>query len=170
MPEAPETLPEPGLFLRIIKDRRIAFVIVGGMNTVLGTLWFIGYQLAFEALHVGRFDYLLSLVCAQITSVFTSFLSQRYLVFRVHGRFWGDLARFALVSTSAFGANLVLLPLCVELLGWPKIPAQLAVTAVIAISSYIAHRDFSFRRKSSKDGKNQSDATPPQRPESEAAL
>ncbi|GAB2552370.1 GtrA family protein [Leucobacter ruminantium] len=168
MPEAAETVPEPGLFLRIIKDRRIAFMIVGGMNTVLGTLWFIGYQLVFEALHVGRFDYILSLVCAQITSVFTSFLSQRYLVFRVRGRFWGDLARFALVSTSAFGANLVLLPLCVELLGLPKIPAQLAVTAVIAISSYLAHRDFSFRRKSPNDMK-QHDATPPQRSEGEAA-
>lgn len=125
----------------------MAFLLVGGFNTLFGTLLFVLFQLLFESLNIGRFDYLLSLVCAQVTSIFTSYIAQRYLVFRVRGKFWFDLGKFSLVSMSAFAANLVLLPFCVELLGFPKIPAQLAVTAAIAIATYLAHRDFSFRRK-----------------------
>lgn len=133
--------------LRLARDRRVAFLVVGALNTALGTAWFIGFQVLFSSLNIGRFDYLVSLIAAQITSLLCSFAAQRYLVFRVRGRFWGDFARFATVSTGAFLINLVLLPLCVELLGWPKIPAQLAVTAVIAVGTYLAHRDFSFRRR-----------------------
>ncbi|NKX93594.1 GtrA family protein [Sanguibacter hominis ATCC BAA-789] len=130
----------------ILADRRVAYVIVGGLNTLLGTAWFVAFQLLFQALDVGRFDYMAALVCAQAASIMTSFLAQRYFVFKVRGHFWADLARFATVSMTAFGVNLALLPICVELLGWPKIPAQLAVTAIIAVATYIAHRDFSFRR------------------------
>ncbi len=130
----------------LVRDRRVAFLVVGAFNTVLGTAWFIGFQLLNSTLHVGRFDYLLSLVSAQLASLLCSFVAQRYLVFRVRGQFWADFFRFAAVSTTAFFINLALLTASVELLSWPKIPAQLAVTAVIAVGTYVAHRDFSFRR------------------------
>jgi len=141
-----ETVRDPGPLSRWVRDQRVAFVLVGGFNTVLGTAWFIAFQLFFERIEIGRFDYILSLVCAHAASVLCSFVMQRYLVFRVRGRVLLDLVRFVSVSLTSLGLNLVLLPLVVEVLGVPKIPAQLLVTAVLALGTYFLHRDFSFRR------------------------
>jgi putative flippase GtrA len=127
-------------------DQRLLFLVVGGFNTLLSLGFFIAFQLTFQAIGLGRFDYLLSLVCAQATSTFTSFLSQRYLVFKVRGHFWRDLARFAAVATTAFVGNLALLPFFVEVVGIPPIPAQMVSALIIAIVTYFAHRDFSFHR------------------------
>ena len=138
---------ERGPLFRVVRDQRVAFVIIGGVNTVLGTAWFVGFQLLFERLSLGRFDYVLSLFCAHAASVLCSFAMQRLLVFRVRGHFGRDFVRFAGVSLTALGLNLVLLTLLVEGTALPTIPAQLIVTAVIAIGTYFAHRDFSFHRE-----------------------
>ncbi|NLE80669.1 MAG: GtrA family protein, partial [Rhodococcus sp.] len=36
----------PGPLMRVVKNQGLAFVLVGGFNTALGTLWFIAWQLA----------------------------------------------------------------------------------------------------------------------------
>lgn len=138
--------PEHGPLFRLVRDQRVAFLVVGAFNTVLGTVLFVAFQLLFQHLDVGPLDYLLSLVCAHATSVLCSFVMQRTLVFRVRGSFWKDFVRFTGVSLTALGINMALLTAFVELLNMPKIPAQLAVTALIAVGTYFAHRDFSFRR------------------------
>jgi len=147
-----------GRIFKIVRDQRVAFLLVGGLNTVLGTGWFIVFQLLFDRMHIGRFDYMISLVCAQAASIMCSFIMQRTLVFRVHGNFWLDFVRFASVSMSALGINLVLLPFFVEVFSMPKIPAQLLATAIIAVSTYFAHREFSFRRKRATTAQEVSDA------------
>jgi putative flippase GtrA len=121
------------LVRRAAADQRLLFLVVGGFNTLLSLAFFIGFQLTFQAIGLGRFDYLVSLVCAQATSTFTSFLTQRYLVFKVRGRFWRDLVRFATVATTAFLGNLALLPFCVEVVGLPPIPAQMVSALVIEV-------------------------------------
>ena len=131
---------------RLIRDQRIMFLIVGAMNTVIGTAYFVLFELAFGA-GLGRFGYLVSLGCAHVASVLTAFVAQRYLVWRVRGHIWLDLFRFWLVSLTTLGLNAVSLPLLVELSGWPPILCQLLITAVIAIGTFFAHRDFSFRRR-----------------------
>ena len=37
--------PRPGLLLRIIRDQRIAFLVVGAVNTGIGYLLFVGFDL-----------------------------------------------------------------------------------------------------------------------------
>ncbi|SDD81976.1 Putative flippase GtrA (transmembrane translocase of bactoprenol-linked glucose) [Sanguibacter gelidistatuariae] len=154
---------ERGPLFRIVRDQRVAFVIVGGFNTMLGTALFVLFQLVFERLEVGRFDYVLSLVCAHAGSVMCSFGMQRTLVFRVRGHFWRDFVRFTGVSMGALGLNLVLLTILVEGAHLPKIPAQLIVTLVIAVGTYFLHRDFSFRRGDRRSRKP--DTTDPEKPE-----
>lgn len=135
-----------GPLFRVIKDQRVAFLLVGGFNTVLGTAWFIVFQLAFGQ-NLGRFGYLASLGCAHVAAVITAFVLYRYLVFRVRGHLWLDLFRFWLVNLTALGINAVTLPILIEVSGWPPIVCQLLVTCVTALVSYFGHRDFSFRRK-----------------------
>lgn len=71
----------------------------------------------------------------------------RKLVFRVKGHFWLDLGRFTLVNLTMFFTNMALLLVAHEILGYPKIPAQIAITFVTVFINYFGHKYFSFRRR-----------------------
>lgn len=132
-----------GPLLRLIKDRRIAFVIVGVINTVVGFAWFALFDLS-----VGRlWGYMATLLFAHVASVLCAFVLYRRFVFRVRGHVWVDLARFESVYLVALGINALLLPLLVELGGLQPIVAQAVIVFVTTLVSYIGHSRFSFRRK-----------------------
>jgi putative flippase GtrA len=132
-----------GPLLRLIKDQRVAFLIVGAANTVIGTGWFVVFQLTIGL----RFGYMTSLVCAHVAAVLCAFWLYRRFVFRVRGHVWLDLGRFELVNLTSLGINAASLPLLVEVLGFAPIPAQLLITTVTALVSWFGHRGFSFRRR-----------------------
>ncbi len=132
-----------GLLLRLIDDQRIAFVIVGTMNTALGVLWFVFFHVT-----VGdQVGYMVTLLLAHVAAVLCAFMLHRRVVFKVRGHFWLDLARFELVNISVLLFNAALLPITVELAGVRVLPAQLLVTGVTVVLSFFAHRGFSFHRR-----------------------
>jgi len=47
-----------------------------------------------------------------------------------------------------FGLNAVILPVMVETTGLDPIIAQAITAFIVAIASYLLHKNFSFRRKS----------------------
>ena len=132
-----------GPLLALVKDQRIAFIIVGGVNTLVGFLWFLLFNHVVGP-HIG---YMGALICAHVCAVLCAFVLHRRFVFRVHGQVLVDLARFELVNLGALAANVALLPVMVELVGMAVVPAQLLVTVITVIGSYVGHRLFSFRRK-----------------------
>jgi putative flippase GtrA len=143
-----EPAPASGPLLRLIRDQRMAFLVVGGINTAIGLGWFI----VVHELAGGRIGYLGSLVVAYALAILCAFFLHRRLVFRVRGHFWLDLARFTLVNVSSLLINLALLPVGVELLGLPVVPAQMGVMVVTVVLSYFAHLSFSFRREHAAPG------------------
>ena len=130
-------------WLRVMhRDPRAAFVGVGAVNTLLGTAFFVGLELT-----LGRVaGYLVVLVVAHILSVLCAFVMHRRLVFRVRGNVLLDLCRFELIYIGGLAANMVLLPLVVEVVGLPVIAAQLMIVSTMAPLSYLGHRHFSFHR------------------------
>jgi len=133
----------PGPLLRLIRDRRVAFVIVGGINTAVGLGWFA----LFDAT-VGRlWGYMVTLGLAHVASVLCAFVLYRRLVFRVRGHVLLDLARFEVVNLASLGINAVALPALVELVHLVPIVAQVLITGVTMVVSFVGHRDFSFRRR-----------------------
>ena len=149
-PITPESLPEPpagmegspGLMLRLVKDYRVAFLIVGAANTVIGFGWFALFQYT-----VGQsFGYMVTLVCAHVASVLCAFVLYRRFVFRVRGHVWRDLARFESVYLVSLGINAILLPLLVEFAHLAPIVAQALIVFVTTLVSFFGHREFSFRR------------------------
>lgn len=139
-----------GFLLRVVTDQRVAFMMVGGVNTLLGIAWFAFFQTLFGA-GLGRYGYMVSLVCGYAASIICAFFLHRYLVFRVRGHFWLDLGRFTLVNCAGLGANAVLLPIVVETTHWHPIVAQAIVAIAIAVISYGGHKYFSFRRVQNHD-------------------
>ena len=136
-----------GPLLRAVRDQRVAFVLVGAVNTLLGLVWFVLFYVS-----VGRFTgYLVTLLLAHVAAVLCAFLLHRRFVFKVRGHFWLDLARFEVVNLSALGVNAALLPVAVELLALPVLTAQLLVTGVTVVISFFAHRGFSFHRRAEQE-------------------
>lgn len=132
-----------GPLLRLIKDRRIAFLIVGVINTVVGFGWFALFDLT-----VGHmWGYMATLLFAHVASVLCAFVLYRRFVFRVKGHVWVDLLRFESIYLVSLGINAVLLPLLVELAHLEPIVAQALIVFVTTLISYVGHSRFSFRRK-----------------------
>jgi len=134
-----------GPLLNLVKDRRIAFLVVGAINTGVGFLWFTLFLWAFSG--VEQFGYMLALLCSHVTSVLCAFVFYRTLVFRVRGHLLLDLARFEVVYLVSLGINAVLLPVLVEFAHLHPFVAQLLIVFVTTLVSYFGHKSFSFRRK-----------------------
>jgi putative flippase GtrA len=132
----------PGPLMKIVKDQRVAFLLVGGANTAFSTGLFIVLALAFP-----QAPSFILLSASWTVSLIAVFFVYRKLVFRVKGHVWLDLGRFALVNLTSLLVNIGLLSLFADLLQFPRIPTQLAITLLSVIISYFGHRHFSFRRK-----------------------
>lgn len=137
----PATQPA-GPLLRLIKDRRVAFLAVGGVNTAIG----FGLFVVFNALF-GRERYLLTLLCSHIISVIIAFVLYRYLVFKVRGHLLRDAWRFESVYLIALAANAAFLHVGVSWLHQNPVVVQAVVLVVTTTWSYIGHGRFSFHRK-----------------------
>jgi len=139
----------PGWFLRVVRDQRVAFLIVGSINTVVGFLCFAGFLVL-----LGKQHYLVALVCAHVVAVLIAFVLYRFVVFRVRGHVLADLWRFETVYLSALAVNLVLLPVLVEIFHLPPLVGQALIVFVTAMMSWVGHKRFSFRRSGSAGGQH----------------
>jgi putative flippase GtrA len=127
--------------LRVLDHQGLRFVMVGVVNSVFGFGVFAGLQFAVG----GRIHYVVLLLISHVAGVLEAYVLQRWLVFRVTGRWWRDLARFWSVYLVALAINLVALPLLVEVLRMSVLPAQAMVMVVMAIGTFVVHRRFTFR-------------------------
>lgn len=141
-----------GPLLKLFKNRAFAFLVVGGVNTGVGFVWFIAFSMLFRAVAPDAiWSVFVVITCAQIMSTISAFFLYRHLVFRVSGHFWLDFFRFQLVYLTSFLLNLLVVPPLKIWLGWDEIVAQFAFTFVIAVISWFGHSQFSFRRSAKDD-------------------
>jgi putative flippase GtrA len=132
----------PGPLLRLFRDQRVLFLMVGATNTVVGYGWFVLFDFT-----IGRvWGYLASLAFAHVFSVLCAFVLYRRFVFRVRGHVLRDLGRFELVYLVSITINFVLLPVLVQFAHLQPLLAQALIVLVTTLISYFGHRGFSFRR------------------------
>lgn len=138
-----------GWLLSVIRDRRVAFLVVGAINTAIGFVAFFGFDDLFSALAPqwqGVWHNTLVLAAAHVVTVLAAFVLYRTLVFRVRGHLWRDLARFESVYLTSIAVNWVLLNGLVEIVQLAPKVAQTIIVVLQAIWSWFAHKHFSFRR------------------------
>lgn len=135
----------PGLLSRLIRDRRVLFLFVGGLNTLIGTAWFALFDWALGARWNG-FGHYPALVLTYVFAILCAFFLYRHLVFKVRGHVWADLLRFSSVYVSAFFINLVLLGVFVHVFHWPPFLSQCLIVFVTTTLSWVGHNRYSFRR------------------------
>jgi len=141
----------PGLLLRLIRDQRVAFLVVGAINTVVGYAFFAAFLWIVGERWGRPWGYLAALACAHVASVLVAFVLYRFVVFRVRGHVLADLWRFETVYLSALAVNFVLLPLLVEIADLPVLLAQALIVFVTSLMSWVGHKHYSFRRRSSSE-------------------
>ena len=132
----------PARLAALRHSQGMAFMALGVVNTFIGFVAFVGFELT-----VGqRTGYLVVLLLAHFTSVACAFVLYRRFVFRVTGHVWRDLARFESVYLTALAMNVAMLPFLVEVMAFPVIAAQTAIVSLGAVMSFFGHKHFSFRR------------------------
>ncbi len=118
----------------------VRYVIVAGCVSVLS--WsFVALGLWFG------WHYMAATVFSQFAPIPIAFPLYRSFVFQSIGRVWADFVRFTTVWTSGMVAAILGAPVMVELLGLHPVVAQVVITAIIAVGSYLAHRFFTFRSR-----------------------
>ena len=126
--------------LTFMQDQRLRFLIVGGWNTVMGYLVFVGVH----ALLGTRLGNALVVVLAYAIALPLSFLMQKLFVFTGAGRWLRQFGRFIVANSAVFLINLLFLPLFVAATGIGALAAQAFFVFVSTIVTYLAHKHFSF--------------------------
>lgn len=131
------------LLRRLLRDERVRFAVVGGVNTVVG----YGFFSLFQYLLGAHIWYVVSLLLAHLCASFLAFLLYRLFVFRVRGNVIIDFLRFQLVYLVPLTANVLALPALVEWAGLNVYLAQAVIVVVSTVISFVGHKFFSFRRR-----------------------
>ena len=131
------------LLRRLFGDERARFLVIGGINTVLGYVLFV----ALNAL-MPRW-YLIALIVSYFFATIVAFGLHRRFTFRVQGRERVVLQflRFEAVYAITLAINALLLWLLVERAQLSAILAQALIVVVTTVVSYLGHKFFSFRRR-----------------------
>ncbi|MDR0932600.1 MAG: GtrA family protein [Victivallales bacterium] len=119
------------------------YLLVGGWNTLFGVGLF---TLAYESWGTPR-NYLLIAVPSNIIAVTNAFLCYKWFVFRTHGNYWKEYIKCWTIYGSSTLLGIALLAILVELFKINPVWANILLTAVGIIWSYLGHRFFSFRNK-----------------------
>lgn len=124
-------------------EQKLRYLAVGAWNTLFGYGLFALLQLTLGH----EISYMVLIVASTLVAILNAFLMYRTLVFKVRGHFFTDLWRFSLVYLVALAINLIVLPLLVAGAHVPVLMAQAFIVGGTVVASFLAHRDFSFRRR-----------------------
>lgn len=126
---------------------RIAYLIVGGWNTlfsyiVFATLW---------AFFGKTWPYWVVLAIATAAGTVNGFICQRTFVFRSTGKILSEFGRFSMVYAVIGALNILVFPALVNRLSINPYVSQALFTAFVVVVGYIANKYFSFREPISAD-------------------
>ena len=118
-------------------------VVAGGVSVLSWSMVALGLSFGWH--------YMVATVFSQLAPIPVAFPCYRRFVFESSGRLRGDLFRFLIVWGTGMIAPIAAAPLFVEGLRMNPVLAQIAITGVVALGSFLGHRFFSFRRGSTSE-------------------
>ena len=129
------------LSLAKIHQTKIRFLLVGGLNTVVGLGMYPALYIALAPLKIG---YLTVLGVSQTLCVAFSYFTSKFIVFKTTGNYLPETLRFLIFHSALFLVNLAVLPALVQLGGLDPISAQTMFAVVVIVSSYFWHSRITF--------------------------
>ncbi len=123
------------------KTRVFKFLLVGGLNTLLGYLLSVGVHALLEAqIHIVLIGIINAVLCINL-----SFITNRVWVFESVAPWLPEYLRIYAVNALAMLANVVLIWLAVDVADMPFWLAQGMITTILTIYMYFAHTHFTFK-------------------------
>lgn len=125
-----------------IKSTPLRFLIVGGWNFAFG---YAVFAVLYWSLNGIWPDWLIATVAA-VLGITMSFITHRFVTYRSRGRWWREYLRFYVVYGGQSLLNVLLIWLLVTKLRQNAYIVQLAITLLLTLGSYWAHKLYSFKR------------------------
>jgi putative flippase GtrA len=123
------------------RREQLLYLVVGAWNTVFGyAVWALMQYTLGDTL-----NYLVIIVLSWPIAVLNAYLGYRYIVFRSRGPILTELPRFSVVYLGTLVANLLLLPITLRVLPFSIYVDQALFLVAVVVSSYLAHKYYSFR-------------------------
>lgn len=150
------------LILKLYNDKRIRFLFVGCLNTLVGTgttmitYLIMGYGL-FEQSNISTLETFIATVIGYAIGTVHSYIWNKFFTFKSKEKSIGEFLRFVLVCVVQYGINYSLTLLAKQFIDMHLI-YTVAVTLVCMVISFIGHSLFSFGKKfAKKSSENPSD-------------
>jgi len=124
-----------------VPHRPLRFLLAGLWNTAFG---YGVYLLCDAAARALGWHYIVALFPAQLLAILNAYVVHRRFVFYDSAAGLWSFLRYNLVYWVTFAVNLLALPLIVEFTHADPRLAQAVFIACAAVTTYLAHRVFSF--------------------------
>lgn len=139
-------------------DKRIKFLFVGGLNTLVGVatelivyLCFgVPFELSGESVKVAWYIVLTATIIAQIVGVTHSYFWNKYFTFQSGGKSLSEVIRFIGVYAVSFVINYFLKIMLNDRFGVSIYISMIVTTFVCMILSYVGHNFFAFKNQKDK--------------------
>jgi putative flippase GtrA len=124
-------------------DKRIRFLIIGGLNTAVG---FLVYPTLYYLIADVGFGYMTLLFISQLICTNFSFITNKSMVFRSNKNYFIEYFKYNTFQIIVVVVNLLVLPLCVEVFEMNPVVAQTVFTGSVVVISYLWHSKVTFNR------------------------
>lgn len=126
--------------MKIFGTTEVKYVIAGIWNSIFGVVLFATLIHLFE----DELGYALILGFSYPISIVQSHYVQRRFVWESSYSYKRELTRFGAVYLFQFAANLTLLSIAVEILGFPVLIAQIVIVAILILISFVINKKWTF--------------------------
>ena len=133
-------------FIRQHKEK-IAYLLTGGWNTLFGYGSFaLLYYLFSHTLHA-----VVILTLSYIIGITNSYIGYKLFVFKTKGNILKEYFRFYVVYGGSYLINITTFPFLVFYLKINPYVAQIIITGIAVVSSYLFHKNYSFKDSVKRD-------------------
>jgi putative flippase GtrA len=126
--------------VKIFGTTEVKYVIAGIWNSIFGVVLFATLLHLFE----DELSYAITLGFSYPISIVQSHYVQRRFVWESSYSYKKELTRFGAVYLFQFAANLTLLSIAVEILGFPVLISQIVIVAILILISFVINKKWTF--------------------------
>ena len=137
------------------RREQVQYLVIGAWNTFFGYAAWAALQFLFG----DTVDYRLIIIASYPIAIANAYVTHRYIVFRSHGPILREIPRFSFVYVLTLLANLLLLPVLLEVIPLSIYVVQGIFLVGVVITSYLGHRYFSFSYRGQHPGATTPDVT-----------
>ena len=129
---------------RILQVQALRFLIVGGINTLVGLTLFPTLFLSLPSLQE---HYLLLMSASQAICLVIAYLTNKYLVFRTNSRYLSETSSFLAFHGLHYIFNIIIVGYVVETYAFSPVFVQPAYSLLVILSSYLWYSSMTFKKE-----------------------